>query len=80
MVGKFPKSNRSAGIQFADMVAGCFRSMISKDENYNKACDFFKKFKDKMISKNRENPNPNLIFYNEISQDIKGNCGAVWNL
>lgn len=77
---EFPKSSRSQGIQFADMIAGCFRSMLSKDENYDKACGFFKNFKNKLISKNTENPNPNLIFYNEINQELKNNCGAIWKL
>src|SRR3989344_5104843 len=44
---EFPKSSRSRGIQFADMIAGCLRSMLSKDVNFNKACNFFKNFKGK---------------------------------
>ena len=77
---EFPKSSRSQGIQFADIIAGCFRSLLTKDANYNQACEFFKQIKNKLISKNKENPNPNLIFYNEINLELKKNCGEIWKL
>ena len=53
---------------------------VNKDVNFNKACNFFKNFKGKLISKNKENPNPNLIFYSEINEELKNNCGAIWEL
>jgi hypothetical protein len=77
---EFPKSSRTQGIQFADIVAGCFRSLFIKDENYDKACEFFNLIKSKLISKNKDNPNPNLIFWGEINSDLKKNCAEIWKL
>lgn len=77
---EFPRSERTQGIQFADIVAGCFRSMLIKDDNFNKACKFFKLIKNRFIRGDSENPNPNLIFYQEINNEIKNNCTAIWGL
>lgn len=77
---EFPKSERSQGIQFADVVAGCFRSLLVKDSNLDKACNFFKTIKNSFIRGDADNPNPNLIFYKEINDDIKKNCKDIWKL
>ena len=77
---EFPKSKRTQGIQFADIMAGCIRSFIMQDRNCDIARVFIKKVKNKIIDKDRNNPNPNLIFYKEISSDIKSRCGEIWNL
>jgi len=77
---EFPKSSKSQGIQFADIIAGCVRSLLIKDNNYNKACVFLKRIKKKLIAKNKNNPNPNLIFYGEINKELISRCGAIWNI
>lgn len=77
---EFPRSERSQGIQFADITAGCFRSLLIKDDNFDKACDFFKLIKNRFIRGDSEIPNPNLIFYKEINQDIKNSCKFIWKL
>ena len=77
---EFPQSQKSEGIQFADIVAGCFRSLFIKDSNYKNAIDFYKKIKDKIIRGDSNNPNPNLIFYSEIGEDYKQRCKEIWKL
>lgn len=77
---EFPRSERSQGIQFADIIAGCFRSLLIKDDNFEKACDFFRLIKNRFIRGDSENPNPNLIFYKEINQNIKDSCKSIWEL
>lgn len=76
---EFPKSNRTQGIQFADIVAGCFRSLLLKDRNFDQSKLFLKNIRSKLIGRNKENPNPNLIFYGEINDEIKSNCAQIWN-
>ena len=75
---EFPKSNRSQGIQFADVVAGCFRSLLLQDKRFEESKKFLLEIKDRLISKNRDNPNPNLIFFNETNENIKQKCALIW--
>lgn len=75
---EFPKSNRTQGIQFADVIAGCFRSLLIKDNKFDQAKEFLQEIKNRLIPKNRENPNPNLIFFKEIDKEIKINCESIW--
>jgi len=77
---EFPKSSKTQGIQFADIVAGCVRSLLLRDHNCEKATTFFKQIKKKMIAKNRDNPNPNIIFYGEVNSELISRCGAIWNI
>ncbi len=75
---EFPKSSRTQGIQFADVVAGCFRSLLLKGRKFEESKEFLKVIKDRIIQKNKENPNPNLIFFGEMNNDIKLNCADIW--
>lgn len=75
---EFPKSSKSQGVQFADIVAGCFRSFLLKDDNNEKATKFMRMIRRKLISKNKENPNPNLIFFKEINEDLKARSAEIW--
>lgn len=75
---EFPKSNRSQGIQFADVIAGCVRSHLLQDDKKEVSKTFINKIKDRLIPKDRENPNPNLIFFGEINETVKTNCASVW--
>jgi hypothetical protein len=77
---EFPRSERSQGIQFADIVAGCFRSLLLQDSSYDKACEFYKLIKVKFIKGDSQIPNPNLIFFQEINEELKKRCQAIWNL
>lgn len=53
---KFPKSHEEEGIQFADVYAGVFKSLILKDSRYSQASDVFETTKDKMIKGLKRNP------------------------
>jgi len=75
---EFPKSNRSHGIQFADIVAGCFRSLLSRDEKIETSKEFFKQIEKNMIPKSRYIPNPNIIFFQEVDKEIQNNCKKIW--
>lgn len=75
---EFPKSSRTQGIQFADVIAGCFRSLLLKDRNFEQAKKFLKEIRSKLIPKDVKNPNPNLIFYGEINDGMKSNCAEIW--
>jgi hypothetical protein len=77
---EFPKSERDPGIQFADIVAGCCRSLFMNDSNFQKAKDFFVVIKGKMIRKDKDIPNPNMIFYKEMNEDLKERIGNIWKL
>lgn len=77
---EFPKSERDEGIQFADVVAGSFRSLIKKDDRYNIAKIFFKNNKNKFLSKSKEIPNPNLIFWPEVNNGLKKSIGEIWKI
>lgn len=77
---EFPRSDRDEGIQFADIVAGCFRSLFIKDDRYEEAKEFFIGIKNKLIDKSREIPNPNIIFYKEVNQTLKDNVSAIWKI
>jgi hypothetical protein len=76
---EFPKSNRSQGIQFADIVAGSIRSYILQDRRKDSAKLFIRQLRSRLISKNEEVPNPNLIFFDEINDTVKNNCALIWN-
>ena len=60
------------------MVAGCFRSLLLKGRKFEESKEFLKVIKDRIIQKNKENPNPNLIFFGEMNNDIKLNCADIW--
>jgi hypothetical protein len=77
---EFPKSQRAQGIQFADILAGCVRSLLVHDHNFEKACSFFPNIRDCMIPKSKENPNPNLIFFSEINEELRGRAAAIWSV
>lgn len=77
---EFPKSEKDEGIQFADIVAGMFRSLVMKDEKYNQAKAFFKNNKSKFFSKDKLLPNPNLIFWQEVNDEVKKNIAEVWRI
>lgn len=77
---EFPKSHTDPGIQFADIIAGCVRSFLLSDDHHNQAKLFIPRFRSKIISKNAENPNPNLIFFNEINDSLKAMSGKIWTV
>lgn len=77
---EFPKSHTDEGIQFADIVAGSIRSFLIKDKKSDQAEKFISKFKDKIIKKNKKNPNPNLIFFSEINDNIKSSSSSIWSI
>lgn len=76
---EFPQSQKSEGIQFADIIAGSIRSFLISDGNNTKASQFIPKFRSKLIPKNKDNPNPNLIFFQEINDALKIKSGQIWN-
>ena len=76
---EFSKSENSQGIQFADLIAGAFRSFIVRDKNEKAAHIFLKAIKSKMIFQ-EGNPNPNLIMYNEINNRIKERIKDFWRI
>ena len=76
---EFPKSERTQGIQFADLIAGAFRSYIIEDEQINKAKIFLSNLKSKTIYQDG-NPNPNLIMFEEINDKIKNRIKSYWEL
>jgi hypothetical protein len=82
---EFPKSDKDGGIQFADLIAGCFKSLFVKDEHYSIAKEFFLKIKNKMIINDfkdncKEIFNPNIIFYQEVNERLRKNIKNIWNL
>lgn len=77
---EFPKSQKDEGIQFADIVAGAFKSIFIKDEKFAQGVLFFKENKSKFFSKDIKLPNPNLIFYGEINNELKNNIKEMWKL
>lgn len=76
---EFPRSHADEGIQFADIIAGSIRSFLIKDKKAGQAKKFIAKFKTKIITKDKNNPNPNLIFFGEINEEIKSRSGEIWN-
>lgn len=76
---EFPRSVQTQGIQFADLIAGAFRSFIIEDKKKDKAQKFLKSIKSKTIF-HEGNPNPNLIMYGEVSEKIKNRVKTYWNL
>lgn len=77
---EFPKSNKSYGVQFADIISGSFRSLLLQDEKFINSRILLKNLKGKMIPKNIDFPNPNLIFYGEINETLKSRSKIIWNL
>jgi hypothetical protein len=78
---EFPKSQTDAGIQFADIIAGCIRSFLISDPNFLESAEIFiPRFRKKIIGKSRENPNPNLIFFGEINDNLKTRSGQIWTV
>lgn len=75
---EFPKSHSDEGIQFADIIAGCVRSFLISDKHNKQAEEFIPKFRSKIIPKDSNNPNPNLIFFQEINNTLKARSGAIW--
>ena len=76
---EFPKSDRTQGIQFADLIAGAVRSFVIEDTQSDKAAQFLKMIKSKTIYHDG-NPNPNLIMFGEIGDSIKDRIQAYWRL
>ena len=76
---EFPKSERSQGVQFADIIAGCFRSLLLRDKKFEEAKKFLRQIKNHLIPKNEDFYNPNLIFYGEVNEELKNNCARIWN-
>ncbi len=74
---EFPKSERTQGIQFADLIAGAMRSFVIEDKQNEKAIKFLKIIKQKYIY-HQGNPNPNLIMYKEIRTSIKEKINLFW--
>jgi hypothetical protein len=74
---EFPKSQRTPGIQFADLIAGATRSLLIDDHPapLSNARKFIEIMKKSMISSKwgseTLNPNPNLIFFGEINDALK---------
>ncbi len=68
----FPKSERDSGIQFADIVAGAWRSHLIQDKRSESAKKFICEglMPEKMLYI-KGNPNPNLIIHEESSEEIK---------
>ena len=71
----FPSSEKTQGIQFADIIAGAWRSFIIQDERIEEAERFVCKnlMPDKMLYI-KGCPNPNLIIHEESSDKIKKRC------
>jgi hypothetical protein len=76
---EFPKSDRTQGIQFADLIAGAIRSFIIQDKRSKNATKFLKTIKPKTIY-HTGNPNPNLIMFEEIGDSIKDRIKEYWKL
>jgi len=75
---EFPNSQKSEGIQFADIIAGCIRSFLISDTHSVQASQFIPKFRSKLVPKDSSNPNPNLIFFKEINDALKLKSSQVW--
>jgi hypothetical protein len=75
---EFPKSQTDSGIQFADIVAGCVRSFLISDAHLEESKLFIQKIRPKFIKKDAANPNPNLIFFKEISEGLRNRSGEIW--
>lgn len=76
---EFPKSEHAQGIQFADLIAGAFKSYIIEDKQKDNAEFFLKNIKSKTIYQ-EGNPNPNLIMFEEINDKIKNRVKTYWEL
>ncbi len=79
---EFPKSIKTQGIQFADLLAGAIRSYLIIDKKSLEAQKFLSVVNKNMINNDWDtpNPNPNLIFFNEISVDIKSRAKKIKRL
>lgn len=77
---EFPRSEKEFGIQFADIIAGAFKSLIKKDKNYDAAKTLFINNKSKIISRDKALPNPNIIFWPESNNEIKKAVAEIWSI
>lgn len=77
---EFPKSHTDVGIQLADIIAGCIRSFLESDSTVEQAKIFIPRFRSKLISKDRDNPNPNLIFFQDINDKLKTRSAEIWTV
>lgn len=75
---EFPNSQKSEGVQFADIIAGSIRSFMIEDKNFSRAKLFISKLRPKLIPKNTKFPNPNIVFYSETSQETIAKLAQVW--
>ncbi len=71
----FPPSEKNQGVQFADIIAGAWRSFIIQDERIKDANKFICEnlMPNKMLYI-KGCPNPNLIIHEESSIKIKKRC------
>lgn len=76
---EFPRSERTQGIQFSDLIAGAVRSYFVEDRQKENAAAFLKCLKTKMIFQ-KSNPNPNLIMYEETNEKVKQSVRSYWKL
>jgi hypothetical protein len=76
---EFESSERSQGIQFADVFAGAFRSYFEQDRKYESAFIFIRNFRSNLIPRSATNPNPNLIMFGETHNDLKQKCREIWH-
>jgi hypothetical protein len=65
------KSEECPGIELADVIAGCIYGYIFG--NYKAECTYKNYIKNKMVNmKSQKHPNPNLIFYQDFTEEQKG--------
>ena len=68
----FPDSERVQGVQFADIVAGAWRSFLIQDKKLKHAEKFICEYlMPKKMLYVQGCPNPNLIIYDEASKEIQ---------
>lgn len=77
---EFPKSTKSHGIQLADVCAGALRSIILSDDKVEVAREFLKGMRGKLISPTATRHNPNLIFFQEMDEELIKRCRSIWSL
>ncbi len=76
------KSEKEEGVQFADVIAGCIRSIILEDENHEIAKQFYQEIIKNKFIQNKETSfiNPNFIFHNEMNQKTERQIKKLWKL
>jgi hypothetical protein len=77
---EFPKAQSTEGIQVAGIVAGCIRSFLVSDSHLESANLFIPKIRSRFVKKSKANPNPNLIFFNEIKASFKSRGAEIWTV